>query len=139
MADALTSAFAIVALSLGKWANLGWMDPVTGLVGALIIFKWGISLGRTTAFELLDFAPTSKYEDEIYAFVSKNPNLSILDLHVWCIGRGKMSCILTLQAAVPYDLGVLRSDILTRFQLAHLTIELRQATVKEPKLEPNKT
>ena len=128
LADALTSALAIVALSLGLWAHQRWLDPFIGLVGALVILKWGFELGRTTAFELLDLAPTTKYEDEIRAFLAERQDLLLLDLHVWCIGRGRMSCIMTVQSTGISDVLALRTAILRRFCLAHLTIEFRNVT-----------
>ena len=44
LADALTSILAIVALLLAKYFNLIFLDPLMGLVGAYLIFKWSINL-----------------------------------------------------------------------------------------------
>lgn len=44
LADALTSILAIVALLLAKYFNLVFLDPLMGLVGAYLIFKWSINL-----------------------------------------------------------------------------------------------
>jgi cation diffusion facilitator family transporter len=124
VADAFTSALAIVALSFGRWAHQNWLDPLTGIIGALVILKWAFGLIRTTGCELLDLAPTTKYEDEIQAFFAARQDLKLLDLHVWCIGRGKMSCIMTVRSSSLSDVAPLRKAILQRFCLAHLTIEL---------------
>ena len=40
LADALTSVLAIAALVIGRWAGAVWLDPVMGIVGALVIARW---------------------------------------------------------------------------------------------------
>src|SRR5438445_4852374 len=44
LADALTSAFAIVALRAGLWGGWDWLDPVMGLVGGGVILWWAKGL-----------------------------------------------------------------------------------------------
>lgn len=48
LADALTSIFAIVALLLGKYFNLVFFDPIIGILGGIIIFKWAVSLLKSS-------------------------------------------------------------------------------------------
>ena len=40
LADALTSLLAIFALSLGKTLGWNFMDPVMGIVGAILVARW---------------------------------------------------------------------------------------------------
>src|SRR5690606_2771906 len=54
IADALTSVFAIAALLMGKYLGWVWMDPLMGVVGALIIARWSYGLMRDTSRVLLD-------------------------------------------------------------------------------------
>ena len=54
LADALTSILAIVALLLAKYFNLVFLDPLMGLVGAYLIFKWSISLLKKSSSILVD-------------------------------------------------------------------------------------
>jgi cation diffusion facilitator family transporter len=49
LADALTSVLAIVALLAGKYYGLNWLDPVMGIVGALLVARWSLSLVRSTS------------------------------------------------------------------------------------------
>ena len=44
LTDALTSVIAIIALVLGKYFNLTFLDPIMGIVGGLLIFRWSINL-----------------------------------------------------------------------------------------------
>ena len=46
LTDALTSVIAIIALLMGKYFNLVFLDPIMGIVGGLLIFKWSINLIR---------------------------------------------------------------------------------------------
>jgi cation diffusion facilitator family transporter len=39
LADALTSLLAIGALTTGKYLGWTWMDPIMGLVGAIVIAR----------------------------------------------------------------------------------------------------
>ena len=44
LADALTSVAAIVALTAAKYFGWVFLDPLTGVVGGLIILKWSVGL-----------------------------------------------------------------------------------------------
>ncbi|KAG1271810.1 hypothetical protein G6F65_012147 [Rhizopus arrhizus] len=54
LADAATSVLAIVALLGGKLLGLTWLDPVMGLVGAVLVTVWAIGLLRDSGRILLD-------------------------------------------------------------------------------------
>ena len=54
LTDALTSIIAIVALLLGKYFNLIFLDPLMGILGAIIILKWSISLIKESLKILID-------------------------------------------------------------------------------------
>ena len=40
LADALTSLLAIFALLIGKYFGAIWMDPLIGIVGAILVTRW---------------------------------------------------------------------------------------------------
>ena len=44
LTDALTSVIAIIALVLGKYFGLVFLDPIMGIVGGLLIFRWSLGL-----------------------------------------------------------------------------------------------
>lgn len=46
--DALTSMTAIIALVVGKYYSAIWLDPLMGIVGALVILRWAYVLCRDT-------------------------------------------------------------------------------------------
>src|SRR5271169_259523 len=57
LADAAVSVLVIVGLSLGRFLGWAWMDPVAGLIGAIVIAAWSYGLVRDTGAILLDMNP----------------------------------------------------------------------------------
>ncbi len=55
LADALTSFFAIFALLAGKYFNLGFLDPIVGVLGGVMICIWAYNLIKSTSLILLDY------------------------------------------------------------------------------------
>ncbi len=127
IADTLTSALAIAALLAGRYLGWAWLDAVTGIVGGLVILKWGLGLCRATAFELLDVDPSLQLDTEIRTALEAVDDVRVADLHVWSLGRGARSCVVTVVSDAPRPVGEYH-DLLARFGLAHLTVEVRRCT-----------
>jgi cation diffusion facilitator family transporter len=62
IADAAVSVLAIIGLTLAKMFGWLWMDPLAGIVGALVIANWSYGLMRDTGAILLDVCPTDTIE-----------------------------------------------------------------------------
>jgi cation diffusion facilitator family transporter len=122
-ADALTSLLAIVALLAGRYLGLTWLDPLMGLVGGVVILKWGVSLCKHAAFDLLDVDLSSSLEDGIRATLERIDDVRVRDLHVWSLGRGARGCIISLVSSTPREC-IFYKQHLGRFGLAHLTVEV---------------
>jgi cation diffusion facilitator family transporter len=56
LADALTSIAAIAALTVGIIWKIYWLDCVIGIVGAIVISKWALSLMWNASKELIDYS-----------------------------------------------------------------------------------
>lgn len=125
IADTLTSVLAIGALLAGRFLGWLWLDAVTGIVGGLVILRWGFGLCRNAAFELLDVNPTLMLEEKIRAKLEAIDDVRVSDLHVWSIGRGARSCVITLISSSPREAHEYREQ-LSDFGLAHLTIEVQR-------------
>jgi cation diffusion facilitator family transporter len=125
MADALTSALAIVALFAGRRFGWLWLDAVSGIVGGLVILYWGAGLCRSTAFELLDVDPVRGLEQEIRGTLEALDDVQVSEIRVWSLGLGARSCVLTLNAASPLDVELYREQLRV-FDLAYLNIEVRR-------------
>jgi cation diffusion facilitator family transporter len=123
VADTLTSALAIAALLAGRSFGWTWLDSVTGVVGGVVIVHWGVALSRRAAAELLDVAPPGALEEQVRRALESIDDVRVVDLHVWSLGGGAKSCIVTLVSAEPRPPNSYRAR-LAGFKLAHLTIEV---------------
>ncbi|MGN7930882.1 CDF family Co(II)/Ni(II) efflux transporter DmeF [Sphingopyxis sp. 22461] len=121
VADALTSVLAIAALLGGRYLGWVWLDPLMGIVGSVVIAVWAWSLMRDTGAVLLD-ATDAAIEAEIRDLVEGPGDAKITDLHVWRVGPGAHSAIISV-------VGATRETICTRVkpvhEIEHLTVEIR--------------
>lgn len=127
VADALTSALAIAALLAARFMGWLWLDPLAAVVGGLLIGKWSLGLCRATASELLDVTAPGALETEIRRELASIDDVRVDDLHVWPLGAGSKACVVTITSAFPRDVTAYR-EVLSKFGLAHLTIEVRRCT-----------
>ncbi|HWK67322.1 MAG TPA: CDF family Co(II)/Ni(II) efflux transporter DmeF [Rhizobiaceae bacterium] len=121
LADALTSVLAIAALLGGRYLGWIWLDPVMGIVGAVVIASWSWTLMRDTATVLLD-ASDPDLEDEIRHEVEGPGDARITDLHVWRVGPGAHAAIVSVTGA---DQDAVRRRLAPVHEIVHLTVEVR--------------
>ncbi len=126
LADALTSVLAIVALLAGRYLGWVWLDPVMGLVGAIVIARWAWTLIRSTAAVLLD-QTDGHIADEIRTLVEQPGDATITDLHVWRIGPEAHAAIVSVVGNVGTGAGSIRERLKPVHEIRHLTVEFRQA------------
>lgn len=119
LADALTSILAILALLGGRYLGWVWLDPVMGMVGAVVIALWAWSLMRDTARVLLD-AHETHIEAEIRALVEGPGDARITDLHVWRIGPEAHAAIVAVKGV---EGAAVRQRLAPVHEIAHLTVE----------------
>ncbi|WP_409321680.1 CDF family Co(II)/Ni(II) efflux transporter DmeF [Pseudomonas monteilii] len=125
MADAATSVLAIVALLAGKFWGASWLDPVMGLVGALLVALWARGLLRDTGRVLLDAEMDAPVVEEIREVVAQLPvPASITDLHVWRVGKAQYACILGLATSSALSADRVRQALSVHEELAHITVEV---------------
>ena len=51
LADALTSLLAIGALLAAKFYGQTWLDPMMGVVGAILVARWSMGLLKASGYE----------------------------------------------------------------------------------------
>ncbi|MFF7109904.1 CDF family Co(II)/Ni(II) efflux transporter DmeF [Pseudomonas sichuanensis] len=125
IADAATSVLAIVALVAGKLWGAGWLDPVMGLVGALLVALWAKGLLRDTGRVLLDAEMDAPVVAEIREVVAQLPvAAAITDLHVWRVGKDQYACIVSLATAGALSADSVRQALGVHEELAHITVEV---------------
>ncbi|HGM7821046.1 TPA: CDF family Co(II)/Ni(II) efflux transporter DmeF [Pseudomonas aeruginosa] len=128
IADAATSVLAIVALVGGWIYGWSWLDPVMGIVGAVLVAVWAKGLITDTGKVLLDREMDHPVVDEIREVVETGPDAGdarITDLHVWRVGKQVYSCALTVvthDSALTPD--VVRERLSVHEEIVHSTIEI---------------
>lgn len=122
LADALTSVLAIGALLAGRFLGWVWMDAAMGVVGAAVIGRWSWGLMRDTSEVLVDATDTGALEEEIREAI-EDGDARIMDLHVWQVGPGRYSAIVSLVAAEPLSPAAYAKRMEIHEELVHLTVE----------------
>ncbi len=128
LADAATSLLAIVALAGGWLYGWAWLDPLMGLVGAVLVAVWAKGLIRDTGKILLDREMDHPVVDEIRQAIETSPaegQVRITDLHVWRVGKAVYSCamsVVTHDTSLTPDL--LRQRLAVHAEIVHSTIEI---------------
>jgi cation diffusion facilitator family transporter len=132
IADAATSLLAIVALVGGMAFGWKWLDPIMGIVGAMLVARWAWGLLRDTGRVLLDREmdhPLAAEIRDVVAALDQTKSTRIADLHLWRVGKAKYACILSL---VTHDAGLtparIKADLSEYDELAHVTVEIYQCT-----------
>lgn len=127
LTDALTSVLAIFALLAAKYFGLLWMDPLMGVLGAILVARWSLGLLRNTSAVLLDRQAPDRIRDALRRGIEREDGNRVADLHVWSVGPSIYAAALSVvthepkppehyKAMVPSDLG-----------LVHVTVEVHRS------------
>ncbi len=123
IADAAVSILAITGLVFASAFGWLWMDPLAGIVGALVIANWSYSLLRDTGGILLDMTPDPALAEKLRKTVESDGD-RLIDLHVWRLGPGHLGAVVSVVTGKPRDAAFYRA-VLSRFtSLSHVTVEV---------------
>jgi cation diffusion facilitator family transporter len=132
IADAATSVLAIIALAGGWLYGWSWLDPVMGIVGALLVAIWAKNLIAETGKVLLDREMDHPVVAEIREVVETGADagaIRITDLHVWRVGKQTYSCALSV---VTDDASLTAQEVREKLaqheEIVHSTIEIHRFT-----------
>ena len=128
LADALTSVLAIVALWTGARFGWVWMDPLMGIVGAIVIGHWAIGLLRDSGRVLLDAEDHDEVGEQIRALVEADADTRITDLHIWRVGPRSRACILSVVTHTPEHVSQYKQRLSQIPGLDHVTVEINHCT-----------
>ncbi|HBP1102589.1 CDF family iron/cobalt efflux transporter AitP [Pseudomonas aeruginosa] len=124
LADAATSLLAIVALAGGLLWNAAWLDPLMGIVGAVLVSVWACGLIRQSSRVLLDAQMDAPVAAEIRAAIASSPlPAELLDLHLWQVGQGKYACLLSLLTTEEGSADYFKRRLAEHEELVHITVE----------------
>ena len=123
MADAAVSVLVIVGLVLARLFGWLWMDPLAGIIGAIVIASWSYGLIRDTAAVLLDMNPDRGMAERLRRVIEADGD-KVADLHLWRLGPGHLGAIVCISTDQPKDPDHFRAKLARFHSLSHLTIEV---------------
>ena len=123
LADAAVSVLVIVGLSLAFFFGWNWMDPVVGLIGAVVIAAWAYTLIRDTGAILLDMNPDRKMTERMRAIIETDGD-RLTDFHVWRVGPGHLAAILSVETQQQRGPDYYQSQLRRFRALSHVTVEV---------------
>lgn len=127
LADALTSFLAIFALLAAKYAGLVWLDPLMGVVGAVLVSRWSLGLMRSTSAVLLDKQAPRGVLSRVVQSIEQEPGNRVTDLHLWGIGPGIYCAVITIVVSGrPGSPEHYKGMIPDNLGLVHTTVEVHK-------------
>ncbi len=135
--DALVSAGVVAAAGLTWWLGWTWLDPVLGIIIAVVIVWGSARLLWRSMHLLMDGVPHHIALPEVRAHLLALSGVSaVTDLHVWAMGstHTALTAHLVVPQGSPGD-GFLREaaqSLRQRFRIDHVTLQ----TVTEGNFSP---
>ncbi|EDN65661.1 cation efflux system protein [Beggiatoa sp. PS] len=126
LADALTSLLAIIALFSGKLFGWEWMDPIMGIVGAVVITHWSYGLLKETSSILLDKHVEQEKPLAIKAAIEADSDNQLSDLHVWQVGPHHFAVIISLVTHDPKPPEYYKKLLNQIEGLSHISVEVNR-------------
>jgi cation diffusion facilitator family transporter len=123
LADALTSVMAIVALLVAKYFGWTGLDPIMGIVGAVVIIKWSLGLVGQTAPILLDKSAPQDYEKQVIQSL-ESVGAKVTDIHIWKVSAHHYSASICLDTATSHNSAYFRQQLAHFGKLDHVTLEV---------------
>lgn len=129
MADAAVSVLAIIGLLLARAFGWLWIDPLAGVIGALVIANWSYGLMRDTGAILLDMNSDRRMAENLRHAIEDRGD-KVVDLHVWRVGPGHMSAVVSVATSEAQRDSRFYHAVLERFKgLSHVTVEVQPSQV----------
>lgn len=125
IADAAVSVLVIAGLILARQFGWLWIDPLVGVVGALVIANWSFGLIRDTGAILLDMNADGSLAKRIRETLEVDGD-RLADLHLWRLGPGHLGAIVCVSTTAMRDAGFYRAKLGRFSALSHVTVEVRR-------------
>ena len=128
-ADALVSVGVIIAGALYLWQGWTWIDPLTGIIIAIVVIFGTWSLFRQSLHLLFDGVPEHISVTEVRQSLAAIAGVaSVHDLHVWAMSTSEpaLTAHLVVRDERSGD-GILRDAQVVlheRFDIHHITLQL---------------
>jgi cation diffusion facilitator family transporter len=126
LADALTSLLAIFALLAAKFLGMTWMDPLMGLVGAVLVARWSVGLLRLSSGVLLDRQGPARIREAVKESIEQVDDNRVADLHLWSVGPGIYAAIVSVISGAPRPPDSYKALIPHNLGVVHMTVEIHR-------------
>jgi len=131
LADALVSAGVVIAGVLIFATGWLWIDPVTSLIVAALIFVATVDMARESATMALSGVPRSIDPDAVERALAELPGVArVHDLHIWPMSTTEtvLTAHLVIPAGHPGDafLAEARGRLQERFGIGHVTLQVER-------------
>ncbi len=132
VADAAVSAAVVVAGLVIRYTGLSWIDPLMGLVVAIVILFGTWSLMRDSMRLALAAVPDHIDADAVRAYLEGLPGVTAVhDLHIWATSTSEnaLTAHLVMPSGHPGDgfLCEVADAIEARFRIGHVTTQIETA------------
>ena len=124
VADAAVSVLVIAGLLLARTFGWLWMDPLAGLIGALVIANWSVGLLRDTGGILLDRTADPRMAERVRTVIESDGD-RVTDLHLWRLGPGHLGAIISVATTQAHEAAHYRQRLAKFGDLSHVTVEVQ--------------
>ena len=123
VADAATSILAIIALLAASYWGLAWLDPLAGIVGAVVVGAWAVSLLKSSSHVLLDRRSPEDLHTAVRGAVEQE-GTSLTALRCWSVGPGRHAAALRLRLGPGDEVPACRARLASVRVLAWISVEV---------------
>ncbi|WP_096019266.1 CDF family Co(II)/Ni(II) efflux transporter DmeF [Campylobacter lanienae] len=125
LTDALTSILAIVALGFGLLFGADFLDPLMGIIGAILVLVWAVGLLKQSGKILLDANMNEPIVNEVVDILRLfRSDIEIKDLHLLKVANDKYTCIISLNSINPIDINLIKKELSKHEELVHIIVEI---------------
>lgn len=125
LTDALTSILAIIALFGGMIWGFLWLDPIMGIIGSILVSIWAFGIIKQSSKILLDAEMNEPLVEEIIEVInSLKDDIIIEKLHIFRVGKGKFSAILTLSSNKEINIENIKKELSIHEELVYIVVEV---------------
>ena len=123
IADAAVSVLAILGLLLANSFGWLWMDPLAGIVGALVIANWSYGLLCDTGRILVAVSADDSMANKVRGTV-EGAGDKLLDRHVWRMGPGHFGAVVSVATSERRGPAFYHRLLQHQQGLSHITVEV---------------
>jgi len=104
------------------------MDPLMGLVGAVLVTRWSVGLLKGTSAILLDQQGPERIRQAVRVALETDGDARVADLHLWSIGPNLYSVVVSIVAREPQPPDHYKKLMPRDIGLVHQLVEVHRCS-----------